>query len=404
MSGRRDIIGISIENTLCRAVYINDNNVYELFNMNSESVFPSTVTVLPEDILVANPYSLQQYPQSTITRSFCLLGKKFTSEEVENERLCSLVPIETDSENNIVYHLEKVEKEYWSVRDVISTIAKYLISECEKMLGIQVSRCVLSIPDDYTESEMDCYKSTVEQTGVYVEEMVRNSICIGYSLKADCFNSEISNRLDNCNLVIYRIGGTHFMCSVINMVDGHPELLAETCNTSISMDVFVYCIENHFRMEIMKRYQCDLYAGEEGSLQWIKESLKVRKSIREWLVLLNDTDSFILEIPFSSRRLLRQKGMENVEEMEIDRLEIKKLLQKYVEMSIQLVQLTIQKANLFDDQIFTIVPVGATSNLFFVRDELLLAFGDKVYRQQLYNNITAKGLGEYIFMHYYTVC
>ena len=126
--------------------------------------------------------------------------------------------------------------------------------------------------------------------------------------------------------------------------------------------------------------------------------------MREWLVLLNDTDSFILEIPFSSRRLLRQKGMENVEEMEIDRLEIKKLLQKYVEMSIQLVQLTIQKANLFDDQIFTIVPVGATSNLFFVRDELLLAFGDKVYRQQLYNNITAKGLGEYIFMHYYTVC
>ena len=153
MSLYRDIIGIYVDDSVCQAVYLHDGNMYELLDGHNSPILPSVVTILPDNVYVANSSLQSQYPKSTITRSFNLFGRSLSSQELALENLKSCVPLEMKANGKIVYHIENAERHDWPVDDVVCTIIRYLVESCEKHIEIQVHFCVLVIPDDFNEKQ-----------------------------------------------------------------------------------------------------------------------------------------------------------------------------------------------------------------------------------------------------------
>ena len=401
MSLYRDIIGIYVDDSVCQAVYVYDGDIFELLDGFNSPVLPSIVTILPDHIYVANSSLQTQFPKNTISRCFRLLGRSLSSQELALENLQSCVPLELRANGKIVYHIENAEKQDWPVEDVVCTILRYLVESCEKRIEIQVHCCILMIPDDFNDKQIASYKAIAEKAGIRVESCMRRSVCVGYSLLNACVTFRDSG-FEICKLVMYQLCDSSLICSVINLEDGTPCFMADIVDNSISLDLFVQEVESTFCRMFFLKYDVDLYSSNEGSDARMKEVVRVRKNIRDWLLLINDVEEISIEIPSSTRRVLRRKKLQAEEYLTLEKTDVAKALRRLIEKIASQVQLVVQKAGLSLDNIYKIVPIGLNSNMCLIQNYMESQFGESIFDPG-YISI-AKGIGYYILHHMFLVC
>ena len=401
MSLYRDIIGIYVDDSVCQAVYLHDGNMYELLDGHNSPILPSVVTILPDNVYVANSSLQSQYPKSTITRSFNLFGRSLSSQELALENLKSCVPLEMKANGKIVYHIENAERHDWPVDDVVCTIIRYLVESCEKHIEIQVHFCVLVIPDDFNEKQIASYKAITEKAGIRVESCMKRSVCIGYSLLDTCV-AFCDSGFENCNLVLYQLCVSNLICSVIRLEDGTPHFVADIVDSSISLDLFVKKIESTFCEMFFLKYDIDLYSSNEGSDARMKEVLLVQRNIRDWLLLINDVEEISIEIPSSTRRVMRKKNIKAEEYLTLEKMDIAKALRSMIERIVRNVHLVIQKAGLSLDDIYKIIPIGMNASICLIQTHMECQFGDSIFNPGFISIV--KGTGYYILNHMFLVC
>lgn len=401
MSLYRDIIGIYVDDSVCQAVYVHDGDIFELLDGFNSPILPSIVTILPDHIYVANSSLQTQFPKNTISRCFKLLGRSLSSQELALENLHSCVPLELKANGKIVYHIENTEKQDWPVEDVICTIIRYLVESCEKRIEIPVRCCVLVIPDDFSEKQIAIYKAITEKAGIHVESCMRRSVCVGYSLFDACVTFHESG-FENCKLVLYQLCDSNLFCSVISLEDETPRFVADIVDNSISLDLFVQEIESTFCKMFFLKYDVDLYSSSEGSDARMKEVVRVRKNIRDWLLLINDVEEIDIEIPSSTRRVLRRKKLQAEEYLTLEKMDVAKALRRMIEKIASEVHLVVQKAGLSLDNIFKIVPIGLNSNMCLIQTYMESQFGESFFNPG-FISIT-RGIGYYILNNMFLVC
>ena len=373
-----DIIVIYIDETICQAVYFVDGSLYELVDSQSSPIMPSIVTVLPDNIIVANKHCQVQYPRNTISRCFKLLGRVLSPEELAYENLRSSVPLEMRENGKVIYHLRNAKQLEWSVEDVICTIVRFLINSCEEIMNIDIHNCILVIPDDFNEKEYMCYKSVVEKTGVHVESSIKRSVCIGYSLLESRI-TPCDAHFENCNLVLYQLCDSCLQCSVVCFENETPCFVAGITDVFVSLDVFIRKIEAAFIQMFFLQNDFDLYASSEGSEARMKEVSKVQKDIRDWLLLIDDLSEISIEVPSLARRVIYKKKKQIEEFLTIDKFEITKILRDSIQRIASTIRLVVQKAGRSIDDIYKIIPIGPSSNMCLIQSEIKRQFGDLFY-------------------------
>ena len=200
-----------------------------------------------------------------------------------------------------------------------------------------------------------------------------------------------------CKLVMYQLCDSSLICSVINLEDGTPCFMADIVDNSISLDLFVQEVESTFCRMFFLKYDVDLYSSNEGSDARMKEVVRVRKNIRDWLLLINDVEEISIEIPSSTRRVLRRKKLQAKEYLTLEKTDVAKALRRLIEKIASQVQLVVQKAGLSLDNIYKIVPIGLNSNMCLIQNYMESQFGESIFDPG-YISI-AKGIGYYILHH-----
>lgn len=190
----RDIVILEIGNTRSKAVFISNDEVREFYTDQGERTISSAVTITDAKADVGNKYLEERYPDHVVRRAFRLLNRFENSSEVQEEMRYSSVPICVNDQGHLVYYLEGLRKDYWTVDEVVIQIVTCLVSLCQKSLDAPISRCAVVVPDGYSESDQLYLKQLIEKKGIEVACMKCKSECIRYMLleESGAFERDVS--------------------------------------------------------------------------------------------------------------------------------------------------------------------------------------------------------------------
>lgn len=402
----RDIVILEIGNTRSKAVFISNDEVREFYTDQGERTISSAVTITDAKADVGNKYLEERYPDHVVRRAFRLLNRYENSSEVQEEMRYSSVPICVNDQGHLIFYLEGLRKDYWTVDEVVIQIVTCLVSLCQKSLDAPISRCAVVVPDGYSESDQLYLKQLIEKKGIEVACMKCKSECIRYMLleESGAFERDVS--WQSGLVLLYSMGGCHFSASVIRVPDDSRVITMMEAPRLNGLYITNQIIQ-YISDKVQQRYECDLLSGVEGTPSWQKEYAKLARSVEEGLGCLHQLDEFYVSLPMTCKRAILRKWKrekkevpEDFDTFEVSRSEIQRILKPLLTQTLRICEMCLEKAGICKEDLFRVIPVGACCYNTIIQNELISFFGESKVKTNCDMTMSSvKGLGYYVRDH-----
>lgn len=355
------ILGIDLGTTnSCMAVMEGDKPAV-VENKEGNGTTPSVVAISKSAERLVGLLAKRQSvtnPENTIFSAKRLIGRRFSDEEVQQER--KLLPYELREASDGSVEI-KFGNEWKRPTEISAMVLQKLRADAEAKLGEKIEKAVITVPAYFDDSQRKATKDAGEIAGLKVERIINEptaaALAYGFDKKKDQ------------KIAVYDLGGGTFDISILE-VAGQEERSVEVRSTNgdthLGGDDFDQRIMDWIVTEFKKSEGIDL-SKDNMALQRIKEAAEKAK------VELSTSQETEINQPFIATS---ESGPKHLV-LKCTRAKLEELVSDLVERTIEPCRKALEDAKLSQGDIEEVVLVGGQTRMPLVQKKVEEFFGKK---------------------------
>jgi len=298
-------------------------------------------------------------PQNTIFSVKRLMGKSYNDIK-ERSSFFSYKVIDDNTESLVKI---QVGEKFYSPVELSSYILIELKKRAEHILKTPVTKAVITVPAYFNDAQRQATRDAGKLAGLDVLRIVNEPTAASLAYGLGMRNDETKT------VAVYDLGGGTFDISVLRISNGIFEVLSTNGDTYLGGDDFDHAIVKH-------------WIEQKGIKQ---EEFSIHKSLAQELRLkaeeakkyLSGNENF--------------KGEAAGEILELNKIEFEKLIQSFVDKTIQCCKNALADAQLTSSDIDEVIMVGGSTRVPFVKGSVSEFFGRTVHDELNPDEVVALG-------------
>ena len=298
-------------------------------------------------------------PQNTIFSVKRLMGKSYNDIK-ERSSFFSYKVIDDNTESLVKI---QVGEKFYSPVELSSYILTELKKRAEHILKTPVTKAVITVPAYFNDAQRQATRDAGKLAGLDVLRIVNEPTAASLAYGLGMRNDETKT------VAVYDLGGGTFDISILRISNGIFEVLSTNGDTYLGGDDFDHAIVRH-------------WIDQKG----IKEDeLKTHKGLAQELRLKAE------EAKKQLSSNITFKGEAGGETLEINKIEFEKLIQTFIDKTIQCCKNALGDANLTSNDIDEVVMVGGSTRVPLVKGSVSKFFGREVHDELNPDEVVALG-------------
>ena len=212
--------------------------------------------------------------KNTVTGLKAVIGKKYHSEEIQNE-ITKVAYKMTESLGNVTIPVSlKGEESVMTPEKCMSMMLKTMAKIAEADQAAPVHDCVLSVPAYFTQAERHAMLDAAKIVGLNVLRCMHDTTAAALSYgiyKTDLPADKATN------VVFLDMGASDTTVSVVSFVKGKLTVLSTACDRRLGGRDFNELLVDHFRNEWLEKHKIDAYTNAKAMFRLRQAADKQKK-------------------------------------------------------------------------------------------------------------------------------
>jgi len=358
------IVGIDLgtTNSLVAIIHPDTRKPVVLKEHDSSSLVPSIVHFSDSNSIVVGDRAkefLITHPQDTIFSVKRLMGKSYN--DLRNHASFFTYKVIDDDTERLVK--VQVGNKFYSPIELSSFILKELKNRAEHILKTPVTKAVITVPAYFNDAQRQATRDAGRMAGLDVLRIVNEptaaSLAYGLGLKKD----------EEKLIAVYDLGGGTFDISILQINNGIFEVLSTNGDTYLGGDDFDHAIVNFWTQQL------SISASQLSSDKTLAQELRLKAE--EAKKELSSRDSFTTTI--------------REHKVQISKKEFEKLIEPFVQRTIDCCANALKDATLKTQDIQEIVMVGGSTRVPLVKESVKRFFNKEVHDEMNPDEVVALG-------------
>ena len=366
-------IGIDLGTTnSCVAVMESGGESKIITNPEGLRTTPSVVAISENgDRLVGQTAKRQAItnPENTVFGVKRLVGRKFSSKEVQND--IKILPFKIEEASNGDTRINLRGKQH-SPAEISSFILANIKKTAEEYLGQEVTEAVITVPAYFNDSQRQATKDAGKIAGLDVKRIINEPTAASLAYGLDKKNDE--------KIAVFDLGGGTFDVSVLEIGDGVFEVKATSGDTHLGGEDFDLRIIDYVADEFKKDQGIDI-RNDKMALQRLKEAAEKAK-----MELSNAVETNI-NLPFITADSAGPKHLD----VKVTRAKLESLVSDLLDNLEGPCRTALKEAGLNAGEIKEVVLVGGMTRMPAVQERVEKIFGKKPHKGVNPDEVVAMG-------------
>ena len=361
-----DILGIDLGTTNSAVAIweVETEQARILSNSEGDRLTPSVVmfdTQSNQPIVGRSALSyINTHPGQVIYSVKRFIGCTFRDERVKEDQTQVTYTIEELQQSKVAV---RVGEQILTPPQISAQVLRQLKEDAEASLGKQFSKAVITVPAYFSESQRQATKEASELAGLQVRRIINEptAAALAFGLGAE-----------PQNVAVYDLGGGTFDVSILRIERGLFRVKATNGDTHLGGDDFDLAIIN-WMQEVCKQQGVDLAVAEDDNLR-----SQFRTAAEAAKIALTEATEYQINIP-------------NLLEVTLTRSQLEKLVEPFIERTLDICDKTIEKAGMKPIDIDQVLLVGGQTRLPAIKAALQKRYGWKINDSVNPDEAVAKG-------------
>ena len=370
------IIGIDLGTTNSAVAVMEGGQPRVLENAEGNRTTPSIVAISKANErlvgLLAKRQSITN-PKNTIYSVKRLIGRKFSDQEVQNDKKWLSYDIQESSNGGVSV---KMGDKWYSPEEISAMILAKLKADAEAKLGEKIEEAVITVPAYFDDSQRQATKNAGEIAGLKVRRILNEptAAALAYGFGAKLRRpqgvgvpTEASGK--NEKIVVYDFGGGTFDVSVLEVTDDTVEVKATGGDTHLGGDDFDKRLIEYLVREYKKQEGIDI-SKDALALQRLKEAAERAKHE------LSTSLETEVNLPYISSDAHGPKHFL----IKLSRAKLEELVKDYIDRSIDIMKKVVSEAGLDLSKIDEVILVGGQTRMPAMEEAVKKSFGKEPHK------------------------
>ena len=366
------VIGIDLGTTNSCVAVMEGGDAKVIPNTEGGRTTPSIVSVSEADERLVGQIAKRQAitnPEHTIFAVKRLIGRKFTSPEVQNDL------------KNLPYHMEKasngdvrinLRSKLHSPAEISSFILGNIKKTAEEYLGEPVADAVVTVPAYFNDSQRQATKDAGKIAGLNVLRIINEPTAASLAYGLDKKKDE--------KVAVFDLGGGTFDISVLEIGEGVFEVKSTNGDTHLGGEDFDLLIIDFLADEFKKDQGIDI-RSDKMALQRLKEAAEKAKMELSTSVETN------VNLPFITADASGPKHLD----IKLTRAKLENLVSPLLDKLIKPCETAIKDSGLSRDEIEEVILVGGMTRMPAVQEKVKMIFGKEPHKGVNPDEVVALG-------------
>lgn len=353
-------IGIDLGTTYsCVGIWKN-NKIEIIPNDQGKFTTPSCVAFSNDVRMIGNAAKNQEIsnPENTIFNAKRLIGRKFSDEQVQDDKLDWPFKVIEGPSNKPIIEVEYCgEKKQFIPEEISAMVLSKMKEIAETYLSNTVTDAVITVPAYFNDSQRRATKDAATIAGLNCIRIINEptAAAIAYGL-------DNKSKNDNINIIVFDLGGGTLDVSALNVDGGVFEVKATVGDTHLGGEDFDTRLVNYFIDEFKRISKKDISSDRRALRKLRTVCEKVKRTLSSTTHTDVEVDSLYHGIDFCTS---------------ITRARFEQLNMDLFERCIFFVEHVLREAKLDKSSIHEIVLVGGSTRIPKIREMLSDFFNGK---------------------------
>jgi molecular chaperone DnaK len=348
-------IDLGTSNSVVSAVI--DGKAVVLADSEGRRIHPSCVAFGYGHSVVVGNRAKQQVsyaPENTVFSAKRLIGRRFTSDEVERvRRMVSWGVAEGPHGDARI----RVQGKVYAVQEISAHVLAHLKKVAEEATGQTVDGAVITVPAYFNDQQRQATRDAATIAGLnclrIINEPTAAALAYGF------------NQGKRQHIAVYDLGGGTFDVSILRLDDDVFEVTSTAGDTFLGGDDFDAVIAEHLMAELRAQTGADISASHAARTK-LKEAAERAK------IALSDTEAVEVKVPGLGRDA---HGAPIALQARLDRHTIQRLVMPLVQRTFAVCDDALNQAGVTISQIDQVLLVGGMTRFPLIRDAVKHYFG-----------------------------
>ncbi len=366
------IIGIDLGTTNSCVAVMEAGEAKIITNAEGGRTTPSIVAVSENGERTVGQTAKRQAvtnPENTVFAVKRLIGRKFTSTEIQND--IPILPYKIEPASNGDTRINLREKQH-SPAEISSFILANIKKTAEDYLGEEVKEAVITVPAYFNDSQRQATKDAGKIAGLTVKRIINEPTAASLAYGLDKKSEE--------KIAVFDLGGGTFDVSVLEIGDGVFEVKSTSGDTHLGGEDFDLRIIDYIADEFKKDQAIDI-RGDKMALQRLKEAAEKAK-----MELSTSTETSI-NLPFITADASGPKHLD----VKLTRAKLESLVADLLDKLEKPCRIAIKEAKLGAGGVDEVVLVGGMTRMPAVQERVEKIFGKKPHKGVNPDEVVAMG-------------
>jgi molecular chaperone DnaK len=366
------VIGIDLGTTnSCVAVVERDEPVV-IPNLEGSRTTPSVVAFTSSGERLVGQIAKRQAitnPQNTVYGTKRLIGRKFDSPEIAEQR--KLLPFKIVRAKNGDAWIS-IENKNYSPQEISAMVLAKMKETAESYFGCEIRDAVITVPAYFNDSQRQATKEAGQIAGLNVRRIINEPTAAAMAMGISETKEEI--------IAVYDLGGGTFDISILEIKKGVISVRAVNGNTYLGGEDFDERIIQLLLDQFYKEHGIDL-RKDKMAFQRVKESAERAKQE------LSSSFSTEINLPF----IAVDKGGPRHLIAELKRSQLEDLVSDLIEETLEPCRLALKDAGLTPKDIDRVIMVGGMTRMPKVQERIKEFFKRPLFKEFNPDEIVAIG-------------
>lgn len=357
-----NIVGIDLGTTFSLAAYVRDGKPEVVRDASGNALVPSVVSFHEDGSVLVGTEARQRAlrdPNQTIFSVKRLMGRTLADLKRELELIPYQVVEREPEPGRKVLHVVINGKEHTP-----EEISAMILREVRRRAG-NPTKAVITVPAYFDDTQRQATRDAGRIAGLDVLRIVNEPTAAALAYGLD--------QRKTGNVAVYDLGGGTFDCSILTLSDGVFKVLSTHGDTLLGGDDF----DRALMQLAANDWGLDLNQRDAEVLQALRDAAERAK------IALSTEEQTVLRLEVPSRGLSRQRT--------VTREEFEKLLEPFVQRTLDRCRLALRDAGLKPAQIDEVVLVGGSTRIPYVRQRVAEFFGRTPHTELNPEEVVAMG-------------
>ncbi len=366
------VIGIDLGTTNSCVAVMEGNEPKVITNPEGGRTTPSVVAVTDKGERLVGQIAKRQAitnPENTVFGVKRLIGRKFSSKEVQYDR--KVLPYKIEEAPNGDARIVIRGKTY-SPAEISSFILAYIKKYAEDYLGEKVTDAVITVPAYFDDSQRQATKDAGKIAGLNVLRIINEPTAAALAYGMDKKKEE--------KIAVFDLGGGTFDISILEIGEGVFEVKATNGDTHLGGDDFDMRLINYVADEFRKEQGIDL-RNDKMALQRLKEAAEKAK------IELSTALETEINLPFITADASGPKHLN----LKITRAKLESLVSDLLDKLEEPCRICMKDAGLSPRDIHEVILVGGMTRMPAVVERVRRIFGKEPHKGVNPDEVVALG-------------